>query len=521
MAGINRVSGLASGMDIDQIVSDLMKAQRMRLDRVIQDRQIWQWKQEDYRSLNASLLSLRNVVSNLRLQGSFLAKKATSSDEGIVTAAAGTSAAPAIYQVKVNSLATTATSISTDPITTDSSFDPMQSLVSQKDKFTDVPPDFEWSKITFTINNKEFSFDGNTASLNSIIEAVNADQDAGVTMFYDANTKRIVVTADRTGDYNGLDKEIKVEGDFLTTILKLESADGTDASFEINGLAITSHTNSYTVNGVTFNFRGADPGRTVTVSVAHDVDAVVNTVKSFVNKYNEVLEAINKKLYEERHPDYRPLTEEQIKEGKLTDRQIDAWQDKARSGLLKGDPLLSGIVADMRSVLSGIVEGVTGQVTVSSGGRVYTTTADRLSVIGITTGAWNEKGKLYLDESRLREALQSNPDAVMELFTRTRDADGREITDDEQKGLAVRLYDAINGAISRLTGQAGTAESLYDNSYISRRIRDINENIAVMEERLQKLEDRYYRQFTALEQAIAAMNVQSMWLTQQFFVSGQ
>ncbi|KUK35978.1 MAG: Flagellar hook 2 domain-containing protein, partial [Thermacetogenium phaeum] len=61
MAGINRVSGLASGMDIDQIVSDLMKAQRMRLDRVIQDRQIWQWKQEDYRSLNASLLSLRNV----------------------------------------------------------------------------------------------------------------------------------------------------------------------------------------------------------------------------------------------------------------------------------------------------------------------------------------------------------------------------------------------------------------------------------------------------------------------------
>ncbi len=523
MAGINRVSGLASGLDVDQIVSDLMKVQRMRLDKVIQDRQIWQWKQEDYRSINASLLSLRNVVSNLRLQGSFLAKRAVSSDEGIVTAAAGTGAAPAVYQVKVNSLATTATSISSDPIIKDdSSFDPMQSLASQQDKLAADVTGFNWQVITFKINGKDFKFDGTTASLHSIIEAVNADKDAGVTMFYDATTKRIAVTADRTGDYNGLDEpEIKVEGEFLTTILKLSSADGTDASFEINGLAITSHTNSYTVNGVTFNFRDADPAKTVTVSVAHDVDAVVNTVKSFVDKYNEVLEAINKKLYEERYPDYRPLTEEQIEEGKLTDRQIDAWQDKARSGLLKGDPLLSGIVADMRSVLSGIVEGVTGQVTVSSGGRIYTTTADRLSVIGITTGAWNEKGKLYLDESRLREALQSNPDAVMELFTRTRDADGREITDDRQKGLAVRLYDAINGAISRLTGQAGTAESMYDNSYISRRIRDINKNIAVMEERLQKLEDRYYRQFTALEQAIAAMNVQSMWLTQQFFMSGQ
>ncbi|AFV12409.1 flagellar hook 2 domain-containing protein [Thermacetogenium phaeum DSM 12270] len=290
MAGINRVSGLASGLDVDQIVSDLMKAQRMRLDKVIQDRQIWQWKQEDYRSLNASLLSLRNVVSNLRLQSSFLAKKATSSDEGIVTAAAGGNAVSTSYLVKVESLATIATNASAAAITKEGFvIDPDAPLASQESKFANS---FGWDTdhtFSFTINGQTFTFDGDTDSLNKVIATVNANKAAGVSMFYDATTDRIAISTIKTGD-NQEGAEIQVEdvtGSFMTGVLQIEEANekgGTDASFEINGLAITSHTNSYTVNGVTFNFWGADPGRTVTVSVAHDVDAVVDTVKSFVDK---------------------------------------------------------------------------------------------------------------------------------------------------------------------------------------------------------------------------------------------
>lgn len=528
MSTINRIGGLATGIDIDQWVADLMKAHRAPLDKIKQDKQIWQWKQEDYRAINSSLLALRNEVFNLKLQGTFQAKTVTSSNESIVTATAGASAAATTYQVKVERLATVATNTSAAAVT-NTTIDPNATLVSQQANFiNNLDSDFGWDPTThefsFTINGQTFNFDGDTATLNSIIAAVNANTAAGVTMFYDPSTKKVAIATTRTGNNNPDGPEIQFSGNFLTRVLQLDMNNeqgGQDASFEINGLSgMTSHTNTYTINGVTFNFKGTTPGgfngTATTVTVANNIDAVVNSIKSFVSKYNETIATINNKLNEERYPDYRPLTDAQIEEGKLTDKQIDQWQAKARSGLLKGDTLLSGALTSMRTVLSSIVSGLTGQVTVTNGTQQITTVANQLSIIGITTGTYAENGKLYLNESRLREALQSNPEAVMELFTRTKDAAGNEITDSKQKGLAVQLYDAINAAISRITAQAGSSSALVDTSSIGKTLKYIDQRISTMEDQLKKLEDRYWRQFTAMEKAIARLNNQSAWLALQF-----
>ena len=109
MAVINRISGLASGLDVDQIVKDLMRSYQMRIDKVKQNKQIWQWRQEDYRAINTSLLSLRNTVFDLRLQRTFLARKVSSSDENIVTVSVSSSSVPASCSGRVKQLATVAT----------------------------------------------------------------------------------------------------------------------------------------------------------------------------------------------------------------------------------------------------------------------------------------------------------------------------------------------------------------------------------------------------------------------------
>ncbi|WP_406678094.1 flagellar filament capping protein FliD [Neomoorella carbonis] len=638
MTAINRVAGLATGIDTEKLIADLMKAERIPLDKIKQDKQIWQWKQEDYRAINTSLLNLRNEVFNLKLQGTFLVKKVSSSDENIVTATATSTASTTTYQVKVTQLATVATNVSEGAISgramlvgstlsvpvdttganqfkisydgttvdisltqkkydgspgntlndliadiqaqidasaigpgkifvsltsdnqiklaaaaksdgsipvivvtdgaaqnalpvlgftngqtsiTQSAIDPAATLWSQKDKF--LSSNFSWNadhEFTFTINGQEFKFDGDTATLNSVIAAVNANTAAGVSMFYDPSTDKVSISTIKTGNNNPSGEEIRVTGGFMTDVLRINPANeqgGQDAVFEINGLGgMTSKTNTYTVNGVTFTFKGTTPlgGTATTVTVASDIDKVIASIRSFVDKYNETIASINAELTEARYPDYRPLTDEQIEKGKLTDKQIDAWQDKARSGLLKGDPLLSGTLTSMREALSSIVAGLTGQVTVTNGSQSFTTVANQLSIIGITTGSYEENGKLYLDENRLREALQSNPEAVMDLFTNSSEVEA-------EKGIAVRLYDAINNAMKRITAQAGSSGTLYDNSFIGRTLREIDERISTMEERLQEIEDRYWRQFTAMETAIARMNAQSAWLAQQFGIGGQ
>jgi flagellar hook-associated protein 2 len=529
MAGINRISGLASGMDIDQLVKDMMKGQQLRLDTAWQNKQIWQWRQEAYRTVNTSLLTLRNKVFDLKLQGNFQARRAVSSDESLVAAAAGANASVASYQIKVEQLASVATNCSTDKIS-DGTLKTKDTLWSQRDAFSG---DFEWTvdendrhsfSFEITVDNQVHSIevDGDTETFDSLLARIN--RECGVSVFYDAAVDKVSLSTNKTGNRQD-GAEIQVSGSFLTDVLNIDASEeqgGADALFEINGLTgLTSHDNTYTVNGVTFNFKGADINKTVAVSVEEDIDQMVDFIKDFVDKYNEIIDGINEKLNEKRYSSYPPLTEEQIRDGGLTDRQIDAWEEKSRSGLLRRDEILSGALSEIRMVMSGIVQGITDEVTVTNGFEQYSGPADRLSMIGITTGSYLERGKLHLDEAKLREALQSNSAAVMNLFTRTRDAEGKEISDPEQKGIAVRLYDSVNKAMSRITSQAGSAGSLYDDSYIGRTVRQIDERMALLEEQYARLEDRYYRQFTAMEQAIAKMNSQSMWLNTQLMSGGQ
>ena len=66
MVSTMRISGLASGMDIDKLVSDLMKAERMPLDKLKQKKQILEWQRDDYRSMNTLLQDLDSYIFNNR-----------------------------------------------------------------------------------------------------------------------------------------------------------------------------------------------------------------------------------------------------------------------------------------------------------------------------------------------------------------------------------------------------------------------------------------------------------------------
>ena len=109
-----RVSGLASGMDIDQLVSELMRAHRMRVDKSYQQRQILEWQREDYRTINSKLLALRNAAFDMKLQGTFMGKSAFSSNSNVLTATAGVNAGVGEYSITVHSLASGVTKSSTE-----------------------------------------------------------------------------------------------------------------------------------------------------------------------------------------------------------------------------------------------------------------------------------------------------------------------------------------------------------------------------------------------------------------------
>ena len=87
MAGL-RIGGLASGMDIDGIVSQLMTAERMPLDKIEQKKIYTEWQRDDYRTMNTALSELDNMLSpwkGVGTQAAFIKKPVTVSNEDAIS----------------------------------------------------------------------------------------------------------------------------------------------------------------------------------------------------------------------------------------------------------------------------------------------------------------------------------------------------------------------------------------------------------------------------------------------------
>jgi len=515
MSNLMRVAGLATGMDMEQIIGDLMKVQRMRLESYKQKVTTLEWKQEDYRSINTKLKTLRDATFEMRLQRNFLAKKAISSNESAISATASTNSGEITLDIEVVSLATAASKISAQSISKPDGekIDASMSLISQRDNFANSAlfDELDGDTITFSINGETFSFKV-TDSLNKIISTVNSNQNAGVTLYYDSYADKISITSKATGADGKI--VFGAEDDFFPQLLQLstEEAVGSNAVLKINGLETERPSNTFTIDGITITLKDTTPaGSTVRLEVRRDTEAIFDSIKNWVEAYNSTLDALYKELNEQRYRDYKPLTQEQLEQ--LTDRQIEQWEEKAKSGLLKNDPTIQGELYRLRSAMYSSVKGITDGV-------------KHLDEIGISTGmavyGSNDKliisedylsGKLVIREDELRAAIEADPDQVMTLFTKS-----SEVW--EEKGVAARVYETLGNAINRLTDIAGTSASLVDNSFVSKQIRSLNEQIDLEEKRLQMVEDRYWRQFTALEKAINQMNAQSAWLMSQFNMVG-
>src|SRR6476659_6109271 len=80
-----RISGLATGMDTESIIRDMMKAHRIPMEKITQKKQYMEWQLEDYRSTNRNLRDLAYKVSDtMGRQSTFLQKSVNVSNPDAV-----------------------------------------------------------------------------------------------------------------------------------------------------------------------------------------------------------------------------------------------------------------------------------------------------------------------------------------------------------------------------------------------------------------------------------------------------
>lgn len=346
------------------------------------------------------------------------------------------------------------------------------------------------SEISFSLNGKAFSFGADTTILD-MMYTVNSS-DAGVIVRYDDVAETFSIhSVDK-----GKDALVSIEniagnafgdsGAFGiregTTSGTVFGAKGQDAVCTIEGVTITRSENTFSIDGLTYTLK-KEADKAVEFTVGRDFTKTVEAVKAFAEAFNELTDKLGALLTEKDYSaDYKPLTAAQ--EDEMSETQIEKWNERAKSGLLRNNKGLASFLKSMKNAFFSPLGG----------------TGKTMASIGFTTGGYfsDDAGKILVDEDTLKAALEKDPDTVLSMFTNSKEG---------SKGLVYKITDFVNSYLKKLDN---------DQKSTAKRADELEEKIKELEKDLDSLADRYYEKFSVMEQSLSRLYSMSSLLTTMF-----
>lgn len=347
--------GIGSGLDVNGIVSQLMALERRPLNLLESKKQTFNNQLSAFGRIKSDLDAFRSALSALKSTASFDVFKASSSDDKIVTASAGSSATSGPHTINVQALAKAQIQVATTGYASTSTALGLSG---------DLSFSFGTSNFSVTV--------GAADSLSSIQAAINAATgNTGVTASIlndgTATGNRLVLTAKNSGVGNS----VTVGGTLAAGFAFANTVPAANAVIDVDGvIGIQKSSNSITdvVPGITLELKS---GGAATISVSRNNDAITEKVTAFVDAYNKLATTI----------------------GDL----------RKKGGVLEADGASRSLLAELQGEFN-------TAVAVSGGAYSY------LSQVGVSFG---KDGKLSVNKTELSTALDTNLSSVVALFSDT------------------------------------------------------------------------------------------------------
>lgn len=491
-----RMSGMISGLDTDSLVKELVSAQKLKNKKVSDKLTLSEWKEDKWKELNTKLYSLYTTsVSKMRLQGSYLTKSVTASDSTIASVTGGSDAPVGAHKLSVTSLA-------------GSQYVTGGQLASDTKKTTTLDSLGIPSGTNITIKN------GSNAAINYEVQSTDTIQTfldkcngAGLNASFDETNRRFFISSKESGTGNAFSITSGTNPSELTDLglgeitgtADVSATDATtmsvrkasNAVITLDGAQITSNSNTITANGLTLNLlETTESGKEVTLNVSNNTDANYKLVKDFISSYNSILKEMNTLYYADSAKDYAPLSDDE-KEA-MTDTQVEQWESKIKDSILRRDDSLGTVINSIKS-------GMMSTYTDSSTGKTYS-----LANFGIQTSSdYTEKGLLHIygdsDDStysaqtdKLKTAFANDPDTTIKALT----------------GIFQNLYNNLATNMKSIPN-VRSANTVYNDKLLDNEQTDYKKQIATLDSKLTDMENKYYKQFSAMETAMAKMQSQS------------
>lgn len=289
---------------------------------------------------------------------------------------------------------------------------------------------------------------------------------------------------------------------------------GQDARIILNGAEFESTSNSFTINGLTITAKQVSgisgyeddtdaEGNAikkpiyeeVSVNTEDDITGVYNMIKDFLKEYNAMIKELDSAYNASSAKGYEPLTDDE-KEA-MSDKEIEEWEKKVKDALLRQDSDLGGVISSVKSNMLSTFE---------INGQKYTLSSFGIETLGYFNSEENERGMYHIDgdpddgitsgnTDKLKKMIASDPDVVSSFFSQ----------------LANKVYDDLT--VKMKTTEYSSIYTVYEDKKMKTDISDYKTKIAEAQKKLNAIEDKYYKQFSAMETAIGKLNSQQSSLS--------
>lgn len=492
----NRVTGLATGIDTESMIKDMLTGDQNKIDKVYQNKTISTWKQETYRDIIKDVKGFYDKYFSATSNDFILSSKVfstmtvKSTDDSVISATAGAGANNINYNFKVDAIAQSA-KVESKKINKDDTVGQIINLG-------------ENDSTTININGKSIELKA-SEKISDIISKINNEfSDGSVKAVYSEMTGKLSIETKNTGESS----ELAFKGDLFDKIdMTSENKDGAfvtdkEGNYVIKGSnskitvfdsdgktiinEISKESNSFTIDNITYNVKNTTKtDKLISMTSEKDTKQTVEKMQAFVDDYNKMIDNVYNQVIQKKNLSYPPLTEAQKEE--MEEEEIEKWEAKAKTGILRNDSELRSFMDNIKSAVFGNI----GDLGVS------------LSDFGINSdNDYNKQGQLSLDVDKFTKALEDNGDLVYKGVTKAFE---------KVKDVTYKYAGSSSGLFVKKAGQDKTSTSI--NNIFSNEIKKYEEQIKTLTDKMNDKEEKLYLKFANLESSMNSLNSQMSYFS--------
>lgn len=488
-----RVTGLASGLDTESIISELVSVNSYKVASLQKAQTKLSWKTDAWKSMNTKVYGFyTSTLSDLRFSSSYSTRKTTVSDSSVATVKTSSKASNTTQTMRVEQMAKAGYLTGGElggGVTTDTKLSEIDSSLTG-----------QTGKIGLKIGGGE-TIEIDITEETTVNDIVSKLKEYGLNASFDEKNQRMFISSKDTGekfdfDLEGMDeagkkalKALKINMNDADTESK--KIDGQDAIIYLNKAKFVSDTNTFDINGLSISVMQETGDKEVTLTTGVDTEGMYSTIKNLFTKYNELMEGMLEAYNADSASGYEPLTSDE--KAAMTESEIDEWEKKIKESLLRRDDTLGSTISAMNDIMNQGIE-------MKDGTTMY------LFDFGINTPGYfnaeqNYRNSFHIDgdkddtvsaknEDKLMAAINADPDKVAEFF----------------KELSGKLYTKLTDLMG--SSDYSSAYTLYNDKQMKIDYTDYTSKIAKAESDLNAKMDKYYQKFAAMEAAMSQLQNQ-------------